>query len=64
MTKGTVRSLIRWFPLICCGVMVGAFTALTWYATGMDVPWASGPQGSALEVIKKLRIVEILSWSW
>lgn len=64
MTKGTVRSLIRWIPLTCCGLLVMAFVVTAWFSAGMGSPWETGEGQSALEIIKKLRIVEILSWSW
>lgn len=64
MTKGTVRSLIRWTPVICLGLLVIAFVAVASFPAGIGTPWETGESQSALEIIKRLRIVEILSWSW
>lgn len=64
MTKGTVRSLIRWTPVICLGLLVIAFVVVTSLSTGIGTPWETGESQTALEIIKRLRIVEILSWSW
>lgn len=64
MTKGTVRSLIRWIPLACFGLLVVAFVAVTAFSPGLGTPWETGEGQSALEVIRRLHIVEILSWSW
>lgn len=64
MTKGTVRSLIRWTPIICLGLLVIAFMAVTSFPADIGTPWETGEGQSTLEIIKRLRIVEILSWSW
>ncbi|WP_143197532.1 hypothetical protein [Chitinophaga niabensis] len=64
MTKGTVRSLIRWIPLTCFGLLIMAMVAITVFSPGLGTPWENGEGHSALEVIRRLHIVEILSWSW
>jgi len=64
MTKGTVRSLIRWIPLTCFGLLIMAVVATIVFSPGLGTPWKNGEGQSALEVIRRLQIVEILSWSW
>lgn len=50
--------------MVACVAMLIGFLALTWSATGPGIPWEPGDKRQFLEVVRNLRIVEILSWSW
>lgn len=44
--------------------MLAGFLMLTWSATGPGIPWQAGEERQWPEIVRSLRIVEILSWSW
>ncbi|MFD2889768.1 hypothetical protein [Chitinophaga cymbidii] len=64
MTKSTVRLLIRRWPIFVCTAILAGFLVLTWFATVPGIPWKTGEERQLPEIVRSLRIVEILSWSW